>query len=201
MDLSAFEARWTGHVPKPMGNGGSFAVLVPLVRQKTGLSLLFEVRASSLHQQPGEVCFPGGRMEAGETPVQCALRETEEELGLSPEQVRVIGPMDFLVHQSGFLLYPVLAEVQEEALSHLTLSQAEVAETFLVPVDWFLSHPPERYACRMIPQLPDGFPYERIGFPQGYPWRQGKADVPIYSWPEHPVWGITGRIVAQLLDQ
>ena len=113
MDLSAFEARWTGHVPKPMGNGGSFAVLVPLVRQKTGLSLLFEVRASSLHQQPGEVCFPGGRMEAGETPVQCALRETEEELGLSPEQVRVIGPMDFLVHQSGFLLYTVLAEVNE----------------------------------------------------------------------------------------
>lgn len=201
MNLTDLEARWAGHQPRPQGSGGEFAVLVPLVRRKEGLSLLFEVRASSLHQQPGEVCFPGGRMEPGETPLVCALRETEEELGISPSHIRVIGPLDFLVHQSGFLLHPVLAEVAEEVLSHMTLGPAEVAETFLVPVDWFLSHPPAHYVCRMIPQVSDDFPYDRIGFPQGYPWRRGKADVPIYDWPDHPVWGITGRIVAQLLDQ
>ena len=201
MELAALEARWAGHQPRPQGNGGEFAVLVPLVRRKEGLSLLFEVRAASLHQQPGEVCFPGGRMEPGESPVACALRETWEELGIPASRVRVIAPMDFLVHQSGFLLHPVLAEVEEEALSGLCLGPAEVAEVFLVPVDWFLDHPPARYLCRMIPQLPEDFPYARIGFPQGYPWRKGKAEVPIYDWPDHPVWGITGRIVSQLLEQ
>lgn len=201
MDWTTLEQNLRARTPGLMDATGKYAVLVPLVEGEEGPALLYEVRAGSLRRQPGEVCFPGGKMEGSESPEECALRETWEELGIPASRVRVIAPMDFLVHQSGFLLHPVLAEVEEEALSGLCLGPAEVAEVFLVPVDWFLDHPPARYLCRMIPQLPEDFPYARIGFPQGYPWRKGKAEVPIYDWPDHPVWGITGRIVSQLLEQ
>ena len=50
--------------------------------------LLFEVRADTLDRQPGEVCFPGGHMESGETPAACALRETEEELSIPSAAIR-----------------------------------------------------------------------------------------------------------------
>ena len=55
---------------------GRYAVLVPLVEHDGELSVLYEVRAATLRRQPGEVCFPGGRMEPGETPEVSALRET-----------------------------------------------------------------------------------------------------------------------------
>ena len=59
------------------------AVLVPLVQLSSGPALLYEVRSGSVHQ-PGEICFPGGRVEPGENPVDTALRETYEEMALAP---------------------------------------------------------------------------------------------------------------------
>ncbi|MBP3897435.1 MAG: CoA pyrophosphatase [Mogibacterium sp.] len=65
-----------------------YAVLIPFVTTEEGKALLLEVR-SQLVKQPGEICFPGGRVEAGETPVETAVRETCEELGLKPEDIEV----------------------------------------------------------------------------------------------------------------
>ena len=53
----------------------------------------------------------------------------------------------------------------------------------------------------MIPDVKDDFPYDRIGFSQGYRWRGGHVDVPIYDWPGHPIWGLTGRITRRLMEQ
>ena len=66
-----------------------YAVLIPFVTTEEGKALLLEVR-SQLVKQPGEICFPGGRVEAGETPAETAVRETCEELGLKPEDIEVI---------------------------------------------------------------------------------------------------------------
>ena len=67
MTIAEFQARWTGHVPKVQDVTREYAVLVPLVECPEGPSLLFEVRAETLDHQPGEVCFPGGGLEPGET--------------------------------------------------------------------------------------------------------------------------------------
>ena len=67
-DLEHLRRRYADHVPGLLGARHSYAVLCPLVERPDGLHLLFEVRSAALHRQPGEVCFPGGRMEAGETP-------------------------------------------------------------------------------------------------------------------------------------
>lgn len=58
--------------------------------------MVFEVRAAGLKTQPGDICFPGGRMEEGETALQCALRELKEETGISPSDLRVLGQFDTL---------------------------------------------------------------------------------------------------------
>ena len=76
MTVDDFKARWTGHTPKLQDVNREYAVLVPLVERPEGLSLLYEVRAHTLRRQPGEVCFPGGRIEGVESPEECALRET-----------------------------------------------------------------------------------------------------------------------------
>ena len=93
--------------PTLMDNTGRYAVLVPLVEGEDGsLSVLYEVRAGTLRRQPGEVCFPGGKIEGDETPEQCALRETWEELAIPAEEIQLLGPLDFLFHRAGFIMYP-----------------------------------------------------------------------------------------------
>ena len=82
MTISELEGRFLDRVPGIMGVRTHYAVLVPVVEWNGKLHLLFEVRSDALRRQPGEVCFPGGRMEEGESPTQCALRETEEELAI-----------------------------------------------------------------------------------------------------------------------
>lgn len=151
MTAEEFRARWTGHVPKVQDVTGEYAVLVPLVERPEGLCLLYEVRADTLGRQPGEVCFPGGRLEPGEDAVSCALRETWEELGIPRPAVEVVAELDWLTHQGGFVLYPVLGIVSPEAAERLHPGPAEVKETFFVPVDWLRAHPPEVYAYPLEP--------------------------------------------------
>ena len=86
-ELDRLRRRYGGRTPGLLGARRSYAVLCPLVERPEGLHLLYEVRSAALHRQPGEVCFPGGQVEAGETPEQCALRETEEELSIPRREV------------------------------------------------------------------------------------------------------------------
>ena len=158
-DLRALRRRLRGRTPGLLGAGSSYAVLCPLTETAEGLSLLFEVRAKGL-RQGGEVCFPGGRMEAGESQIQCALRETAEEL---------------------------------------SIPAAEVAEAFAVPVRFFRETPPvvRRYA--LVPQIPGDFPYEAAGVAPDYPWASGEVEVPIWRWEDRPIWGMTARIVRDIV--
>ena len=196
--LEEFRRQWSGHVPDIQDMKARYGVLVPLVERPEGLCLLYEVRADTLGRQPGEVCFPGGKVEEGEAPAACALRETWEELGIPQSAVELIAPLDLLTHQGGFVMYPFLGVVDPAAA--VCPSLAEVKEVFTVPVDWLLAHPAEVYTYDLVPQVGEDFPYERVGFSKGYRWRGGKVNVPIYDWPDHPIWGLTGRITRRLLE-
>ena len=198
MTVQEFREKWAGHVPGIQDMKASYGVLVPLVERPEGLCLLYEVRADTLGRQPGEVCFPGGRVEAGVTPSDCALRQTWEELGIPQAAVELVAPLDLLTHQGGFVIHPFLGVVDPAAA--VCPSPAEVKEVFTVPVNWLLAHPPAVYSYDLVPQVGEDFPYERVGFPRGYRWRGGKVTVPIYDWPDHPIWGLTGRITRRLLE-
>ena len=198
MDLGRLEGKLASRTPGLMDCTRYYAVLVPLVKGEEGLSLLYEVRAGEI-RQPGEVCFPGGRMEPGETAEDCALRETWEELAIPAEGIRLLGRLDFIAHRANFLMQPVLGLVDAAALEAMRPSPAEVAGTFLIPLSHLMAHPPLEYDYRLLPQPGEGFPYDLIGIPRDYPWQPGRENVPVYPWGDHAVWGLTGRITRHLV--
>ena len=57
------------------------------------------------------------------------------------------------------------------------------------------------YSYELKPQVAADFPYDSIGFPRGYRWRSGETTVPVYAWPDRPIWGLTGRIVRHLMEE
>jgi len=193
MRVEDFAARWGGHEPSLIG-GRRFAVLVPLVEAPDGLRLLFEVRAGTV-RQPREVCFPGGRAEEGETAEDCALRETLEELSVPASEIRILGRSDFLVHQRGFLLQPVIGLISPAGMAAVRPSEAEVAEVFTAPAALFAGTPPEVYRYALEPRPPEDFPYAAIGISPDYPWGAGTVDVPVWRYEGHVIWGMTARIL------
>ena len=199
-DLDLLCRRFGGHEPGLLGARADYAVLCPLVEKHDGLHLLFEVRAAAL-AQGGEVCFPGGRRENGESPAECALRETEEELSIPRAEVRLLGTPDFICSQRGFLLRPVLGLVSPAGLAAMRPSPAEVAEVFTAPLSFFRETPPQLWHYDLAPQVPESFPYDAVGIPRDYSWNHGKVEVPVWLYGGHAVWGMTARIVRQLAEQ
>ncbi len=122
---------------------GDFAVLAPLVRVNGQTHLLFEVRALHMRRQPGEVCFPGGRIERDETPLECAVRETTEELGVSRERIRVVGSIGLIYTWLNEPVDVVLGEILDYEPGKLEANPDEVHETFTVPFDYFMERAPK----------------------------------------------------------
>ena len=200
-DLTRLEHTLQTRTPGLMDARRAYAVLVPLVEFDGEMHLLYEVRARTLRRQPGEVCFPGGRMEPGETPEACALRETWEELGIPSDCVKLLGRLDFIAHRANFIMYPILGVVDNKALSpHLHPSPAEVDEVFLVPLSHLLETDPIEYTYELIPAPAENFPYELIGIPRDYQWQHGQENVPVYPWQGRAIWGLTGRITRNLIQ-
>jgi 8-oxo-dGTP pyrophosphatase MutT (NUDIX family) len=159
------------------------AVLVPLVDREGGLTVLLTQRATHLKNHAGQISFPGGRLEASdEGPLAAALRETEEEIGLSRQHVTFAGYLDPHLVLSGFWVTPVVGFVQPGFA--LTLDRSEVDATFEVPLLHILD--PANHKAR-----------ERT---------LGTTKVRVYDIPygEHHIWGATaGMLIAlyRLLNQ
>lgn len=215
MDL--IRSTYHGRTPGPINKVHRFAVLIPLIEREKkaadgsvekAVDILFETRAAELDAQPGEICFPGGALEEGESPLQCALRETYEEIGVAADDIEIIGQMDSLNNADlqidvfiGLLKSVTVsgedrpAEGQAQRFSGLTLSDAEVEDVFTIPLTFFLKNKPEVHYVRMVPDVPADFPYEKVGQGPDYPWRESRYSVLIYDWPGRYLWGMTAKIV------
>jgi len=113
------------------------AVLVPLVERPTGLQVLLTQRASHLKNHPGQISFPGGRIESGDAgPWEAALRETQEEIGLEPQFVTRAGYLQDHLVISGFRVTPAVGFVQPGF--NLRLDETEVENVFEVPLEFVL---------------------------------------------------------------
>ena len=197
--LDALRRYYDGRKPELMGARHRFAVLCPLVERSGELHLLFEVRAAGL-PQAGEVCFPGGRAEAGESTVDCALRETEEELAIPATEITLLGEMDFLYRRQS-LVHPLVGLVSPTGMDVMRPSADEVAEVFTVPLRFFQATPPEAYPYESISQLSDDFPYDAVGITRDYSWGREQGNVPVWYHEDHVIWGLTARIVRDLISK
>ncbi len=173
-----------------------YAVLVPLIDTPDGNFLLFEKRANQLRRQPGEICFPGGKLEPDESLEKCAVRETMEELLILRQQIEVVGPGDIFISPFNLMVYPYLGVINEY---NNTFSTDEVDEIIKIPLEFFLNQQPTRFESRLINQLPEDFPYEWIPEGENYPWAQGIYDVYFYRYGNHTIWGMTAHIVKSMV--
>lgn len=153
------------------------AVLVGLTREPDPRVLL-TVRSTDLPTHKGQIAFPGGSLEPGETPVQAALREADEEVGLAPHLPEVLGELDDVFTPIGFHVTPIL--VRLPAQLNLTPT-AEVAQIILPT----LAQLRALSVLREIRTLPDGTPVTLYRYP----------------WQGHDIWGMTARILHDLLTQ
>lgn len=186
-------AFFQNHIPRPIGYHRSFAVLIPLVEEPEGLSFLLEKRAATI-SQPGEFCFPGGHVEPGETPLDCALREAEEEVGLTAEDLTLLGPGNYIQGYANYTMHTFGALVSPQALERLRLDPQEVEETILLPLDQVIAHPPENHVHPIYTDV-TGFPLDKVGASADYGWRVGRWDIPIYTIGGRVIWGLTAQII------
>jgi 8-oxo-dGTP pyrophosphatase MutT (NUDIX family) len=112
------------------------AVLLPIVDRPGGLSVLLTLRAADLRTHSGQVAFPGGKIDPGETPREAALREAHEEIGLDQRFVEPLGWLDPYLTGTGFRVAPLVALV--EPSFSLTVNKLEVEEVFETPFDFLM---------------------------------------------------------------
>jgi 8-oxo-dGTP pyrophosphatase MutT (NUDIX family) len=142
------------------------AVLVPIVQRPEGLTVLLTQRTAHLSAHAGQVSFPGGSAEElDSSPIETALRETEEEIGLARRHVEIVGVLPEHVTASSFLVTPVVGLLTPPF--ELTAESNEVAEIFEVPLAFLMNGLNHQ---RMSFELPEGagrrsfyaMPYERF---------------------------------------
>ncbi|HJF16808.1 MAG TPA: NUDIX domain-containing protein, partial [Globicatella sulfidifaciens] len=95
--LNNIEQALINYQAKPISQKRIYAVLLPLIKVKNEWHVLYEVRSEQV-PQPGDVSFPGGAVEANESLVQAAIRETTEELNISENQIQILGEIDYIVN-------------------------------------------------------------------------------------------------------
>ena len=173
----------------------SAAVLIPVVRDKDEPALLMEVRSMNVWQ-PGEICFPGGHIEAGESCIDTALRETYEELGIRPSSVNVLQRMEPDRHMEKMLVDPVLAEIDPFEPERLLLRQEEVSEVFTVPFAWLMSH--ESASYDLSDPESEKLPVILRRYLRNYKRRSNTT----YYWAyeQYGIWGLTARILIRFRD-
>ncbi len=156
------------------------AVIIPLIQRPEGWFVLFTQRSWQLRHHPGQICFPGGRKDSGDSSLQMTgLREMEEELGIPASQVDIIGELAGGQTLTGYQIHPYLARLRTPFI--LSPAQAEVAAVFELPLSTLLDI--RNYHSLMI--VRNNKPHKIIG-------------LTVNGWF---VWGATARMLYQLAKQ
>ena len=156
------------------------AVLVGLVEREEGLTVLLTRRSDTMRSHTGQIAFPGGRCDPGETPWVTALREAQEEVGLDPGFVSLAGLLQGYQTVTGFHVTPVVGFIDPAA--QLVASPEEVADVFETPFDFLMNADNHQRQHR---ETPTG---ERRHF-YAMPWN------------DRFIWGATAGMLRALYDR
>lgn len=156
------------------------AVLIPVVDRGEEAGVILTKRTEKLRSHSGQVAFPGGRLDPTDpTPEFAALRETEEEIGLSPDFIEVVGRMPDYVSGSGFRIAPVLSVVKPGFM--LTINEDEVDDAFEVPLSFLMNPANHNRESRV--------------------WQQKERFFYTMPFGERYIWGVTAGIIRTLYER
>jgi 8-oxo-dGTP pyrophosphatase MutT (NUDIX family) len=155
------------------------AVLVPVI-ERTEPMLLFTQRTADLPSHPGQISFPGGKLDATDTtPLAAALREAHEEIGLDPSHVDPIGYLDIYLTFSGFRILPAVARVSPGYA--LALNTGEVTEAFEVPLSFLMTPANHQFLTR--------------------DWKGIERQYYAMPYQQRNIWGVTAGIVRNMYER
>lgn len=177
--------------PTPLGQQKKYAVLIPLVEVDNEWHILYEVRSEHI-PQPGEVSFPGGRVENNESFQEAAIRETSEELQIDKDKIVVIGEIDYIVNPQttihcfvGQLLVNHWQDIQPNE---------EVARLFTIPIKRILEEDPKYYQLKSKVQTNSDFPFDRLRNGNKYQFHSQSRRIPFYDINHENLWGFTAQL-------
>lgn len=201
MDINRVNHIFKGRESKAFDVNNFYAVLVPIIEVKNTLHLLYQVRSNTIHRQPGEISFPGGKIEKGETPLQGALRETEEEMGIKVDSIEVIGELDYLINNTNDIIYPFLGHLNKVNFDQIQYSADEVSDIFTVPIDYFIKNKPEVYDMSYKVDVDEVFPFHKIKNSTVYKERKMTYPVYFYEYNNYIIWGLTAKITRNFIKE
>ena len=153
------------------------SVLIPILTFKKDLEILLTKRSNNLKNHPGQIAFPGGKKDQiDSSPIETALRETQEEVGLNPKNVEIIASLPSHKTATGFVIKPYLGLINEP-FSEI-LRQGEVDEIFTVPYEYILNE--ENFSI------------------QTRKWNGSQRSYYVVPYGPYYVWGATARILLNL---
>ncbi|MBM7663507.1 8-oxo-dGTP pyrophosphatase MutT (NUDIX family) [Bacillus mesophilus] len=201
MDSQTIKNKVNGHIPSVLGHEklSKYAVLLPLIEIEEEVHVLFEIRSEQLRRQPGDICFPGGRIDySDQTNMAAALRETREELGIHEEDIQEVFPLDYLISPFGMMIFSFVGFIQ--SLDSIKLNPAEVGEIFVVPLSFFLENEPEVYHVNFKVQPDESFPVNLIAGGENYDWKIRKQEEHFYNYENKVIWGLTAKILLHFVE-
>lgn len=180
------------------------SVLLPIINVEGKDNILFEIRNNKLNNNPGEICFPGGLIENGETPKDAALRECFEEIGVGDDGLEIISQLDLYISPNNILIYPFLGiekDLEEcKIIKKLLINKDEVEDILLVPIEYLLNYKPEITYSKILNVPGEDFPFHNIIGGKEYKFRDGKYKVIFYKYKGFVIWGMTARILENFLN-
>jgi len=155
------------------------AVLFPLIEKNNELKVILTTRSKDLPSHPGQVCFPGGKLEkADKNIIECAKRESFEEVGIKSDQINLLGQLDDCITGTNFKVTPVIGLIDSNYIP--VLQEKEVADIFEVPLDYFIEKNNQKIEYANYKN-------------KSYSYYQ-------YNWKNKKIWGSTARIIVNFCE-
>ncbi|WHY65274.1 CoA pyrophosphatase [Neobacillus sp. SuZ13] len=201
MELEPILSKLKNHTPKILGSEkfSKYAVMVPLIEKEDGIHVLLEVRSLELRRQPGEICFPGGRIDAQDLDEKAAaIRETVEELGVRNEEISNVLPLDYMISPFGMMIYPFVGYIKTP--NTIVPNPSEVGEIFTVPLSFLIKSEPEIYHIEFKAEPEVNFPFDLIVGGENYNWRTRGIEEYFYRYDGKVIWGLTAKILAHFIE-
>lgn len=199
LNLRKIKAKVQGRKPLPVDVKNRFSVMIPLIKRDEEIHLLFEKRAFTLRNQPGEISFPGGRIEKGESPREAAVRETAEELLISEREIEIYSEGDFVVNPYAAIIYTFVGEIKKD-FDKISPSEDEVEKVFTVPLSYFLKTKPKSYKINLRVERNKEFPYHLIPNGVNYKFKRGREEVLFYEYEDEIIWGFTAKMARRFVE-
>lgn len=200
LNLEKIKAKVQEIKPMPIDVKNRFSVMIPLIKRNGEIHLLFEERAFTLRNQPGEISFPGGRIEEGEGPRDAALRETSEELLISEDEIEIYSEGDFVVNPYAAIIHSFIGEIKRD-FDKISPSRDEVEKVFTIPLSYFLETKPRSYKIDLKVERNEDFPYHLIPNGVNYKFRRGREEVLFYEYDGKIIWGFTAKMARRFVEK